>query len=838
MRPVRSLRIASASVVVAALPLVGTVALPGAVTPAAVAAPADQSAGAGQVSSVTDGTLSWGLKQSFRNYLTGPIAGGHWDLNDIGFTGGAKAEDGAFPFSVDPAAASVEGDDADLPLRGSMTLTGHAGLINVTLSNLEMQIRGNTAQLLADGRYLAADPEAVASVAGGPPAFSSEPVATFTLDDTLSQSGADSGEATVTGDSWIHENLNKALLGNYGEGKNDGDRISLGLSTTPGGSRSVDKGVQIARSAGQTETTQAAEQPAQQDQGQQDQGQQDQSGQNRQSQARQDQTQQPAQQNQQNRTSQQNQQQTGATTTAQDNAQCGEVTSANVGWGIKQSFRSYLKGPIAGGGWDLNGVGFSGDPSGQGTFDFTGAPSKVKLSGQDADIPLGGTINLNGHLGALDITLSNMSVKVRGTTAQFIADYRSNTVSSFTPGAQVTGADTGTQVPIAEFTLDQPISSASAESGKISLNGPGFITAEGNTAFGGNYGEGNNEADPLNVTLDTTGGDCGTSSNKGLDAIESASPAANTSGEAFGGGAGASGGSGTPDLSVASPRVTGTARDSDTTCNPEDSDANKVSDARMGWGIKESFRSYIRGSIANGDWSTGGGAVYSDGAFVYSGSDGSVDVKDGSATGGTLTFTGEVNFTGHDGVLDTTVANPEIQLDGDGGTLVADVSSNDPEGNPHDYGRIEVADLGISDSSVADGVLEGSASASLTEDGSSAMGNFYETGAEMDPLTFKAALADGCDGEAGSLDDMPEDESDEDRPEKDDDSDDGVTIRNTGEDADADNNADGEDSENELVAFMTNPASAIPSAIALIAIIVAAWFGLRLRRCNGSNGAE
>ncbi|MGO1950205.1 MAG: HtaA domain-containing protein [Mycobacteriaceae bacterium] len=797
VRHSRPLRIASAAVVVATLPLVGTAIVPNTPLPAAVAAPGQEAAG--QASTVTQGTLSWGIKQSFRNYLTGPIAGGHWNLNGIDYTGGKNAEDGAFQFAADPASSRVEGDNADLPMGGEMTLVGHAGLINVTLSNIVMQIRGNKAQLIADGRYLGADVDAAVSMAGGPPAFTGEPVATFNLDETLTQAGAASGAATITGDSWIHENLNQALLGSYGEGKNDGDRFSLSLSTAPGGNQGVEQGVQIARSAGQPDTSAEPAAPA---------------------------TRQAPARNPQQNTSQ-NQ------VPATDVAQCGEVTAANVGWGIKESFRSYLNGPIAMGGWDLNGVGFSGDPRGQGSFDFTGAPSSVTISGQDADIPLGGSINMNGHFGALDITLSNMSVKVRGTTAQFIADYRSSTVSSFTPGAEVTGADTGSQVPIAEFTLDQPISAAAAESGSIALSGPGFITAEGNTAFGGNYGEGNNEADPLDVTLETTGGDCGAGSGGGLSRIESAAPASGGTGGA--GGAGAASGSGTPDLTVSAPRVTGTARDSDTTCEAEDGE-NGVTDARMGWGIKESFRSYIRGSIANGDWTTGDGAVYSDGAFVFAGSDGKVALDGDDVQDGAVSFTGSVNFTGHDGILDTTVANPEIEVSGSTGTLVADVTSNDTEGNPHDYGRISVADLSFSESSVTDGVLDAAASATLTQDGSSAMGDFYEAGAEMDPLTLKAALSDGCDGEGAGLDDMPEDESDRDRPDRDDDAEgDGeVTVR--GSDDDADTSADPGDSDddgNALVSFVTNPASAIPSGIALIAVIVAAWLGIRLRRGNG-----
>lgn len=792
----RSLRIASSAslvAVVAALPL--AVAAPSALTPAAAAqtSVAQQGTqGDSQPAAVSQGSFSWGIKQSFRNYLTGPIAGGHWTLDGVGFSGTSNGEDGSFDFTVDPSSAAVQGDDADLPLRGSVSLVGHGGLINVTLSNLVLQVRGGQAQLIADGRYLAADADAVVSMAGGPPAFTASPVATFALDETLSQAGGAEGTATLAGDSWIHENLNQALLGNYGEGKNDGDRFSLNLSTVPAaGSNTVDDSVTVARSAGQPETAAAAATEAATATA-------------------------PAAQTQAQTRSQTQTQPSG------DTATCGQVTSASAGWGIKQSFRSYLNGPIAMGGWDLDGVGFSGEPRGTGQFDFTGDPASAQLSGQDADIPLAGSIHMNGHFGALDITLSNMSVKVRGTRAQFIADYRSSTVSSFSPGAAVTGADTGSQVAIAEFTLDQPIAATGA--GTVNLTGPGYITAEGNTAFGGNYGEGNNEADPLNVTLQTDGSDCATT---GLGELAAASPATGGTGgtgAASGAGAAASG-SGAPDLALTAGAAStaGAAGSADTTCDAKDDTANRVVDARMGWGVRESFRSYISGSIANGGWTTGGETVYSDGAFVFSGNEGTVSVEDDQVNDGVLSFAGSVNFTGHDGVLDTTVANPEIRLSGSTGTLVADVTSNDTDGNPHDYGRIEVGSLSVSQAGVSEGILDGNASVTLTQDGSSAMGSFYEAGSQMDPLTFRAALADGCDGDADGLGDMPEDEDGVPEGAQADDGDGEVTIRDTSDDGD-------DDDQNALVSFVTTPSSAIPSAIALIAVAVAAWFGVRLRR--------
>ncbi|AHW64466.1 Putative membrane associated protein [Corynebacterium glyciniphilum AJ 3170] len=277
------------------------------------------------------------------------------------------------------------------------------------------------------------------------------------------------------------------------------------------------------------------------------------------------------------------------------------------------------------------------------------------------------------------------------------------------------------------------------------------------------------------------------------------------------------------------------AAEADTSCDPQDSTANRVVDARMGWGVRESFRSYITSSIANGGWTSGDGAVFSDGEFVFSGDDGVVSVVDGAVTDVTLVFAGSVNFTGHGGVLDMTVANPEIRMSGDDGMLIADVTSHDTDGEPHNYGRINVASLspadGDSQDSVTDGIVDGDAGATLTPEGSTAMGEFYEAGAEMDPLTFQAALADGCEGDGPELEAMPDDDGD---GTSDNDPNGGdVTIR------DADGGSDGSDSsqddENPVVAFLTTPSTAIPTAVVALVVVLGGWFGVRRRR-SGDHG--
>jgi hypothetical protein len=62
------------------------------------------------------------------------------------------------------------------------------------------------------------------------------------------------------------------------------------------------------------------------------------------------------------------------------------------------------------------------------------------------------------------------------------------------------------------------------------------------------------------------------------------------------------------------------AAEADTSCDPKDPTAEAVVDARMGWGVRESFRSYVTSRASpTGAGRLGGGAVFSDGEFVFDG---------------------------------------------------------------------------------------------------------------------------------------------------------------------------------------------------------------------------
>ncbi|MDX2377500.1 HtaA domain-containing protein [Microbacterium sp. LRZ72] len=155
--------------------------------------------------------------------------------------------------------------------------------------------------------------------------------------------------------------------------------------------------------------------------------------------------------------------------------------------------------------------------------------------------------------------------------------------------------------------------------------------------------------------------------------------------------------------------------------------ANAVSGASLEWGVKESFRSYIDGSIANGSFSIAWGG----GSGAYS----------TETDRGRVGYGGAATFTGHDGALDLTISAPRIQVNGSQASLIADVSSKNLDGSTYSRSGIVFATLALPAPTTSSGVLSWSgASATLTAAGAEAFGGFYEAGTALDPVSFAFPL--------------------------------------------------------------------------------------------------
>lgn len=153
------------------------------------------------------------------------------------------------------------------------------------------------------------------------------------------------------------------------------------------------------------------------------------------------------------------------------------------------------------------------------------------------------------------------------------------------------------------------------------------------------------------------------------------------------------------------------------------------------WGLRQSFRSYIKTGPAHGSWELLDGAT---GEFNFPVDDGQSITAD---TPGTITFKGGVHFTGHDGQLDITIANPVVKFTGpDTADLLLNVKSKAMgAADVTDYGQIEFAKL--SNITIQhDGEKKLTVKApkvALTAKGAQGFANFYKEGAELDTFNFE-----------------------------------------------------------------------------------------------------
>src|SRR5690606_109353 len=111
-------------------------------------------------------------------------------------------------------------------------------------------------------------------------------------------------------------------------------------------------------------------------------------------------------------------------------------------------------------------------------------------------------------------------------------------------------------------------------------------------------------------------------------------------------------------LALAVPATAATAAPSATEAT-ETSAGCAVETAELRWGVKESFRSYVSGSIANGEWTVSDDMRYETPDFIWDAAQGEMQ---GSPISGNVAFTGAVHFTGHGGALQFDLSNPTIEI--------------------------------------------------------------------------------------------------------------------------------------------------------------------------------
>ena len=421
------------------------------------------------------------------------------------------------------------------------------------------------------------------------------------------------------------------------------------------------------------------------------------------------------------------------------------VESGTLSWDIRESFLKYLTG-FAHGSVNVEGM----EKTAAGGFKYTQASGVYNPETKTGQINFAGTAEFTGHNGQLKSTIKNMRLVVVNGKGTLVAD-----VDALTRDGKSVSK---TGLAIAEVDL----SGASVKDGVFSAqNAAVTLTDEGSTVlFAGQYRGADNAMAPLSFSVklseqtaentvevprvsENKSSEGSASDNKGSE-NGSSNEGSSSSGANGSGSNGSAGTSGSVSNGGSSSNGSVSNNPAQPVCVPvtrtrevqeQGASDGTIKSANLGWGVRDSFRNYVRGGIANGSWELNG-TSYSSDAFNWS--NGTGTFKGGK---GSISFSGSVRFTGHHGILDTTIANPRLEINGNSGTLYATMTSNDPSGKATNYGEVALLKVDLSGlQSSADAVSVNGAATTLTAEGAKAFAGFYEAGKDMAPLSFSAAI--------------------------------------------------------------------------------------------------
>ena len=696
--------------------------------PAAFAAETNSHVSAGEVTaaseqSLQDVTVNWGLKKSFRSYINGPFSQGSQEL-----TGVTTNEDGSYHFTS--AEGTVANGEYSVTFTGSsIHYTAHHGLLEVIISDLSVTIKDGVGTVRAN----------VQSRPYNGNTTPNDLVETKNMTiGTFNASGLKVEGNTITLPSVDEENGTRVKLSEEATGAFAGfykagqELDALGFSATivtkEAPAPSPEPSTEPSAEPTAAPTAEPSSEP---------------------SSAPTSEAPKPAEPTSAAPsaapTSAAPSSPAATTEPKREEKVTGNVVeSGTLSWDIRESFLKYLTG-FAHGSVNVEGM----EKTAAGGFKYTQASGVYNPETKTGQINFAGTAEFTGHNGQLKSTIKNMRLVVVNGKGTLVAD-----VDALTRDGKSVSK---TGLAIAEVDL----SSASVKDGVFSAqNAAVSLTDEGSDVlFAGQYRGADNAMAPLsfsvklseqtaentvevprvseNKSSDNKGSENGSSDNSSSNSSDNSGAngsgsngSAGTSGSVSNGGSSSNGSvSNNPAQPVCVP-VTRTRE-----VQEQGASDGTIKSANLGWGVRDSFRNYVRGGIANGSWELNG-TSYSSDAFNWS--NGTGTFKDGK---GSISFSGSVRFTGHHGILDTTIANPRLEINGNSGTLYATMNSNDPSGKATNYGEVALLKVDLSGlQSSSDAVSVNGAATTLTAEGAKAFAGFYDAGKDMAPLSFSAAI--------------------------------------------------------------------------------------------------
>ena len=765
----------------AAVGLSGIAATPAlANQPAPTAQIVSEQAPAAASQSLQDASVDWGVKSSFRRYITGPVAGGSQEL-----TGATSNADGSYHFTA--AEGTVEADGSyHVKFTGSnVKYTGHHGVLEVTISDLELVIKDGQGSLYAN---ISERPYNGNTTPNPPVQHDHTLIGTFDASSLKNEGGQLTLAASDATKVKLSTEATSVFAGFYQAGQElDALAFSAKLVTkqAPAPEKPADPTPEPTQPAQPAPEPTQPEQPAPEPSKPADPAPEPAQPAPEQSKPAETPAPQPSQTSEAPASNPSKPSEAPSSQPAPQPSQSSEaakpapaqppatdaaprtdvpkgqghiIESGNLTWNIRDSFLHYLN-TIARGNITVEGL----SKNAAGGLDFTSASGSYDESTKTGQINFAGKVHISGHHGQLNSSFENTRLVIKEGKGYLVVDAEALNMQ----GENRTFKD----LVLAEVDL----SGATLENNVLSAkNAAVTVTVEGSEAiFAGQYNDADKRAmAPLsfsaklgsqlveNKVTDTTvkGSNTGSgSTNLGNNAN------AGIGGTNFGGSVNNGGGSASPSRNGSTPAAHPNGGKSGSfssvsknpaqpVCTPVTvtkqvpvkaaknapaaSADGKVASADLGWGVRDSFRNYIRGGIANGSWDLNG-TTYSNNAFQWAKGTGSF--KDGK---GSISFTGSVHFTGHHGILDTTISNPRLEINGKTAVLYATMVGNDMDGKSHNYGEVALLNVDVSGLQVSgDKISISGAGTTITAEGAKAFAGFYEAGKDMAPLSFSASLS-------------------------------------------------------------------------------------------------
>lgn len=457
---------------------------------AADAAASDRATATAPKLELKDGTLEWGVKESFRKYLASSFSGGRITVED----GAAQAPDnGVFTFADGKGTYDTATHGTDTAFGGGVNFYAHGGVLDITLSDVKLATTRTGGTITVDVTT---------------PEGTRDDVAFAALDLSAVKPGQGAGGAMVFKDipATLTKAGSEAFNGQYKEGDAlDPATLSVKAVTAPTGGPT---GEPTTGPTGKP-TTEPTGKP----------------------------TKEPTKEPTGKPTSPASSSPSGPATDGPTAADPGAIVDGTLDWGVKKSFRTYVTGPVAHGRVETTG---GATASGDG-YRFPDATGHFDAAKQTLDAGFDGKVRFLGHEenGAytLDLSLTGLEIQVNGAKGTLIADVT-------TKDRETKKVSTYTGLAIADLEL--PKGELAAKDGVVTLSAvPATLSADGTKAFGGMYPAGE-QLDALTVAValdedaELPGGAGGTGST-GLAGGSTATGGGSVGGGSVGGSAGGSG---------------------------------------------------------------------------------------------------------------------------------------------------------------------------------------------------------------------------------------------------------------------------------------------------------